>query len=335
MNSKLINLNQLVASKNPRAAQADVTNAAYLMGDVYQGGDVYEGAYGDPDDDDDIDGPYGEVSTSALDTYNTLIGDAYDDGSETGAVKRKRSLVRKVAIGAGAAGLGAFALSQIMKGIKKRKARRVAVNQSLEVNATEATIANQVRARRMMGKIDRSTAFPFYQITGATLNSYPLSPTEVFAADTLKYNFDRQSTDTPYEVEIVNGTFAGVTWTVTATGVVAARFYTAVLITIGISVLTANPGTIFNVAGVMPTFNGSLVIAANPFSFTIRKGYYAKFMIFPWQLVTNKPLLALGSYNNAAPITFNVTGLPSNASVSMVVPGSQHPWTIGMRNRLI
>jgi hypothetical protein len=177
---------------------------------------------------------------------------------------------------------------------------------------------------------------PFYQISGATLNAYPLAPTEVFAADTLKYNFDRQSTDTPFEVEIVQGVFAGVTWTLTAVGVVATRFYTAVIITIGISVLTAAPGTIFSVAGTFPTFNGgSLVIAANPFSFTIRKGYDCRFIIFPWQLVTNKPLLALGAYNTVTNIVVTVTGLPSNAAVSMIVPGSQHVWTIGMRNRLL
>jgi hypothetical protein len=329
---KLAKLNDLVTSRNPRAPKADVSNAPHLMGDVY--GEPYEegdpeGAYGDIDD----EAGYGDVSTSALDTFNTLIGDAYDD-DEMGA-PRKRSLVRKIAIGAGAAGAGALATKLIIDGIKKRKARRNAIQQNLALNARENTIANQVRARRMMGNIPRTAAMPFYQIVGATLNSYPLAPTEVFAADTLKYNFDRQSTDTPFEVEIVTGTFAGVTWTLTATGVVATRFYVAVVITIGISVLTANPGTIFSVVGTMPTINGSLVIAANPFSFTIRRGYYAKFMIFPWQLVTNKPLLALGAYNNANPITFNITGLPSNASVSMITPGSQHVWTIGMRNRLL
>lgn len=343
--SRLVRLSEILTENGPRAAKADLSNAAHLMGDVYQGGDVYEGgdpegSYGDPED----DYSYGDVSTSALDTYNTLIGDAYDEEIGAPAQTHKRTLFglkpmnpleKKLLMGAGIAGAGTVAGIEIAKLLRKRKARRAAIQRTLQSNAANNTIANQVRARRMMGQIPKTSAMPFYQITGATLNSYPLAPTEVFAADTLKYNFDRQSTDTPFEVEIVNATFAGVTWTATATGVVTPRFYVAVFLTIGISILTANPGTIFNVAGTLPTINGSLVIAANPFSFTIRKGYYAKFLIFPWILVTNKPLLALGSYDNANPITLTVTGLPSNASVSMVVPGSQHIWTIGMRNRLI
>lgn len=340
--SPLVKLSHILTNNGPRAAKADLTNAAHLMGDVYQG-DVYEG--GDPEgsygDIEDGDLTYGDVSTDALDTYNTLIGDAYDE--EMGAPTRKTLFGLKPLtktqkrIGLGVLGAGALtgAGLELAHLIKKRKQRRNAIANAVRQNATQNTIANQVRARRMMGNIPKTAAMPFYQITGATLNGYPLAPTEVFAADTLKYNFDRQSTDTPFEVEIVNATFAGVTWTATATGVVAPRFYVAVFLTIGISVLTANPGTIFTVAGTLPTINGSLVIAANPFSFTIRKGYYAKFLIFPWILVTNKPLLALGQYNNANPITLTVTGLPSNASVSMVVPGSQHVWTIGMRNRLI
>lgn len=315
--SPLLGLNELTQSKQARAPKADISNAAHLMGDV---GDVFQGdpqgAYGDVDDDDET----GDVSTAAMDTFSTLIGD---------------TKLRRNAKTAGLAVAGAGVTAGLAALIAKKARQKKALAATMRANAANNTIANQVLARRMMGKIPKTAAMPFYQVTGATLNSYPLAPTEIFAADTLKYNFDRQSTDTPFEVEIVNGVFAGVTWTLTATGTVAPRYYTAVFITIGISVLTANPGTIFQVTGTMPTINGSLVISTNPFSFTIRNGYYAKIVIFPWQLVTNKPLLALGSYSNATPIIFNLTGLPSNASVSMIVPGSQHPWTIGMRNRLI
>lgn len=339
-NQQLARLDSLVSTKDSRAPMADVSNAPHLMGDPYEGGDVYEG--GDPDDSygDPDDSLYGDVSTAGLDTYNTLIGDVEEQGAPFLGIRipkfKNWSKGAKIGTGVAAAGALGFGTVKLIQALKRRKQRRAAVAANLAQNSKQATIANQVRARRLMGAIPRTSAMPFYQITGATLNSYPLSPTEAFAADTLKYNFDRQSTDTPFEVEIVNGTFAGVTWTLTANGVVATRFYTCVFIVIGISVLTANPGTIFNVVGTMPTFNGgSLVISTNPFSFTLRQGYYAKFLIFPWQLVTNKPLLALGSYDNANPIVFNITGLPSNAAVSMVVPGSQHPWTIAMRNRLI
>lgn len=328
-NKQLSRVGDLRISTNPRASKADLTNASHLMGDVFSGDPA--GIYGDPDDDyGDVD-ETGDVSTAAMTTFESLIGDA----EETGDLKKVWKGVKRVApYAAGAAALG-FGTAAIVKAIKRRKAQRAAVQANLTNNSRNATIQNQVMARRLMGKIPRTAAMPFYQVTGATLNSYPLAPTEVFASDTLKYNLDRQSTDTPFEVDIRSGTYAGVTWTVTAPGVASPRYYVAVFLVIGISILTANPGTIFTVTGTLPTINGSLVISANPFSFTIRNGYYAKLLIFPWQLVTNKPLLALGSYNNANPIVLNITGLPSNATVSMIVPGSQHVWTIGMRNRLI
>lgn len=305
---------------NTSVPKADVTNAPELMGDIYgdvEDGDAYEDGdiYGDPQ------------STAALDTYNTLIGDV--DGAETGAPKWWQTVKKGLPyLAAAGAGYGIAKIGQ-------RKRTQNAVDAALKANAVQNTIANQVKARRLMGKLPKGAPMPFYGAVGATLNSFPLAPTEVFAADTLKYNMDRQATDTPFEVEISSGTFAGSTWTLTAPGVATPRYYTAVFVTVGISVLTASPGTIFQLTGTMPTINGSLSISTNPFSFTLREGYYAKLVIFPWQLVTNKPLLALGQYSNANPITFAITGLPSNATVNMVVPGSLHVWSIGMRNRLL
>lgn len=326
----LLSQKTLVKTTNPRADKADVSNAGYLMGDVFEDGDV-EGLYGDASYGDSS---YGDVSTAALNTYDSLIGDT----EELGALKFPawKKIPLGVKIGGAAVGTAATAYA-IRQLIAKRKANRARVQNALNSSARNNTIANQVEARRMMGKISKSSQMPFYQVIGATLNSFPLSPTETFPADILKFNFDRQSTDTPFEVEIVNGTFAGVTWTVQANGVAASRYYTGVFVTVGINSLNANPGTIFNLVGTLPTINGgSLVISANPFSFTLRSSvYYAKILLFPWQLVTNKPILALGSYAIGTPITLNLTGLPSTASVSMVVPGSQHPWTIAMRNRLL
>jgi hypothetical protein len=205
----------------------------------------------------------------------------------------------------------------------------------MATNAAMNTIQNQVEARQMMGKISKTSVMPFFQITGATLNQYPLAPTEHFPANTLKYNLDRQSTDTPFEVEITNGVFAVATWTCTASGVVADRYYTSVVLIVGINAFNANPGTIFNVAGTFPTFQGTLTVAANPWSFTFLPGYYSRLIIFPWQLVVNKPLLALGKYNAATPIVVTVTGLTASAAVNLVVPGSLHPWSSAMRNALI
>lgn len=326
--SSLTALQELLTSRDARAPLADVSNAGFLMGDVVDGEDVY----GDTED------VYGDVSTAALDVYNTLIGDADED--EIGAPRRRRRLLgptgKKIALGVGIAGGATAAGIAIARAAKRNKQRRQIVKDTEARNAALNTIQNQVMARQLLGKIPRNAKFPFYQITGANLNAFPLVPTETFAANDLKFNLDLQSTQTPFESEIVAGAFAGVTWTLTANGVATARFYPCVLITVGISTLTANPGTIFTVQGTFPLVNaGTLVVAGNPWSFTLASGWYAKLIIFPWVLVTNRATLALGSYDNANPIVVTITGLPANATTNMIVPGSQHPWTIGMRNAMV
>lgn len=333
--ASLRQLKELVTSKDSRAPYADLTNAAYLMGDIEDGdidyGDAEDGDadYGDADYGD---ADYGDVDSSALGSFKALIGD-----SETGAPHRRKMGIKGKRIVGATLGLGGGIGAGLLLNniLKKRSANRRRANSRLKHADSKMTIQNQVNARRLMGKLPRNAQMPFYQVTGAVLNAAPISPTESFVADALKGNFDRQMSDTPFEVEIVAGTFAGVTWTVNSVGVAASRYYTAVVITIGINQLAANPGTIFSITGSLPTINGGLTISSNPFSFTMQNGYYSTFLIFPWQIVTNKPLLALGSYNSGTPIVFNITGLPSNANVSMTIPGSQHVWTIGMRNRLL
>lgn len=299
--SSLKKMNDFVRTSNPKAPQADLTNAAHLMGDAEEDGDA---DYGDASEEGDADG-------SPLAMMNALIGDA-----------------------SGMGGPKIIGNGPIAKALRARRARQDAAKKKVANQGKKNTIDNQLEARRAMGKLPRNHQFRFFQASGAVLNSAQISPTESFVSDMLKTGFDRQQSDTPFEVEIANGTFGGVTWTVTANGVATNRFYVAVLLRCGINVLNANPGTIFNVTGTMPTINGNLTIST-PFSFTLLPGYYASVLIFPWQLVTNKALWVLGQYSNAAPITFSITGLPSTAVVNLTVPGSQHTWTIGMRNRLL
>lgn len=327
-------LNQLVASKDSRAPYADLTNARHLMGDI-EDGDFEDGDadYGDADygDADYGDADYGDADGSPLATFDALIGDM----EETGAPRRRmgRRTRAGLAIGGGAAG-GVLLGKALQRAILKRRMRTKRVGSMLHRSGRKNSIDNSVNARREMGKLPRNHQFRFFQVNGANLNSAQISPTESFVSDMLKHNFDRQQSDTPFEVEIVAGTFAGVTWTVTSVGLATPRYYVGVFVTIGINALAANPGTIWNMTGIMPTINGNLVITI-PFSFTLKPGYYSKFLIYPWQIVTNKPLLALGQYSNVNPITFSITGLPSTSTVNMTIPGSQHVWTIAMRNRLL
>lgn len=332
--ASLRQLNQLVASRDSRAPYADLTNARHLMGDVdYGDSDLGDADYGDADygdadygDADYGDADYGDVDGSPLATFDTLIGDA-----EIGAISRR--VKRGLAIGGGAAG-GILLGRAINNAIKKKQARKRLINMKLNRSGSKNSIDNSINARRAMGKLPRNHQFRFFQVNGANLNSAQISPTESFVTDMLKHNFDRQQSDTPFEVEIIAGTFAGVTWTVTSVGLATPRYYVGVFVTIGINALSGNPGTIWNMTGIMPTINGNLTISI-PFSFTLKPGYYSKFLIYPWQIVTNKPLLALGQYSNVNPISFSITGLPSTSVVNMTIPGSQHVWTIAMRNRLL
>lgn len=312
---------------DPRAPKADITNARYLMGDVYQG-DASEFPYGDASE-----APYGDVSTAGLDIWDTLIGDVEDDDSEIGALKLGPK-GKKIAKIAGLSLAGGGLTYAAIKALQKRRQQKLAVRRAEATNAKSSTIANQIRARRMMGKLDPNQLMPFYQIAGATLNAYPLAPTEYFPAASLRYNMDRQASDTPFESEIVQGVYSGSTWTTTTVGTTAPRYYCAVFLGVGINMFNGNPGTIFQVTGTFPTVNGTLVVASAPWAFTMMKGFYARFLIYPWQLVVNKPILALGSYTTALPIIVNVTGIPSTGNTTLVVPGSLHSWTIAMRNSM-
>lgn len=313
-------LSALIGQAN-RPQQANSKNAGYLMGDVEDG-------YGD------IEDAYGDVLTSPLDTYNTLIGDVDDEeiGAPRTKVGRFISKNKKSLIIGGAALAGGGLAYAAAKSIARRKRVRAAEAQ----NAAANTIQNQVLARQLLSKIPRNAQFPFYQITGATLNQYPLKPTDHFVANDLRVAMDLQAMQTPFESEIVSGIYAAGTFTCTATGTAAGRIYTGVLVTAGINQLAGNPGMIFTITATFPLVNGgSLVISTAPWSFTMGADLYAKFLVFPWQLITNQPYFAMGTYSNAANIVVAVSGLPSTATVNMIVPGSAHPWTIGMRNAMV
>lgn len=333
--------------------------AAY--GDPYDQGDIDDEDYGDADDsslavfesvigdveddDDDFgDADYGDADYGDADYGDTRAGRAFrrvGSGLKTGARKVGKAVTSRTGrrvLAAGAIGTGAYFLGKkVLQARKARRARKNAVARNLQTNRRRMTIQNQLVASRSMGKLPKNAHMPFFQVSGATLNASPISPTEFFVADTLKYNLDMQSTHTPFQVDTIAATYAGVTYTINAPGLVAARYYASVFLVIGINSLSGNPGTIFNVAATLPTFGGSsLVITAGTLTFLMASTVYnCRVQIYPWQLVTNKAVLALGSYSNATPIVVTITGIPANAAVSMIIPGSMHRWSITMRNRLL
>jgi len=338
-NNSLRRASELGFSNNPRADKAEVTNAPELFGDAF--GDINDSMLsafnvmsGDIDDGDIDDGDIddGDIEDGDID-MGEAYGEAYGDPKAT-----RKKLLRALGLSATAVGAG-LATSKLVKMYKARKARKNAmhgqVNTMISRQRGRQTLRNQRLVRENAGKLDRSKKLPFFSVTGAKMNASPIDPLEGFIADMFKYMLDRQAAETPFQQDTAIGVFALGTWTATATGVATNRLFHALIIQLGINQLNAAPGTVFNVTATIPTIAGVLTIAAQPFLFTIEKAFDVRFMFFPWQLVQNRPLPVLGQYSNAAPIIVNVTGLPAASTVNLIVPGSLHPWTVGMRNALM
>lgn len=310
-------------SPSARAPKADMSNAQHLMGDIY--GSPFTG---DPRD-------------AQLSSWMTLVGDAneddFDEGySEAGAPKkfRDRTLagkIARIAIPTAAVGAGVYFGA---KALAKRKQKRLA--ETVALNSAQSTISNQLYARSKMEKVTRDTKFPFYAVAGATLSNFPIDPRETFPALSLKYVLDKQGAETPFSADIVTGVYGAGTFVCTASGVATNRYYSSVILTAGIPYLSAAPGTMMTVTGTFPTLGGTLsVTGTSPWTFLLQSSNYdCRLVITPWQLVTNRPELAVGVYSNAAPIIVNVTGLPAAANVTLTVPGTTHPYTNGLRERM-
>lgn len=309
-------IEEIEFSQDPRAPKADITNAPLL--------------FGDPDfDDGDVD--YGEVDYGEVDTLSPFELISGEPDFEMGAPSGRRNRGLKYAAGAAVIGTGAFLAHKAIKASRERKLMQrkldsVRVNQSLRS-------ANRMRSE--MGALSKDTMYPFFQLTGAKMNSSPIAPSSAFVTDMWKNMLDRQAMDTPFLQETAIGTFLAGVWTVTTVGVPTNRFFTGLMLQFGTNMLNAAPATIINITATIPTIAGPLVIAAQPFIFTYEKGFDVRFLVFPWNLVSNKPLPVLGQYSAAVPITFVVTGLPAASSVNLVVPGSLHPWIVAMRNSLM
>jgi len=333
---KLNRLGDMNLPNDVNAPQADVSNAGYLMGDVNEWGDPgdgdpdygdYEagdyGDYGDYEDGDYGDYEGGDVEggdPDMLASFVDLAGDPdYGDPSEQGALRTLKSLRARA---------------------RARKAKRVGMR--LKRRAKRNTILSTKRDMRNAPGSSLKGNRPFFSVSGAYLNEGPIDVMSVFPTDVLKTMLDRQQTDTPFFQETVSGAAVGADYVCTSVGEADFRYYTGLMLNIGSNAFTASPGTTFRITATLPTIKGNLVISATPLQFTYKKGFDVRFLIFPWQLVANKPMLLLGKYSSTVGerIIFTVTGIPISAtspqpsSVSLIIPGSLHKWTVFTRQSL-
>lgn len=326
-------LDNLEISDNPRAPQADITNAPELFGDIF--GDLDDDDFGDIDDEYGDTDLYGDINDESLSAYKLISGDPNDD--EMGDTRAGRFLrkYRSPLLMAGSGTAAYFGGRAIVNAIRKRRANKSLVNRAMQATRARQTLKMQGAARAYAGKIKRDAKMPFFQLIGAKMNASPIAPSSKFVADMFKNFLDRQNSDTPFEQETAIGTLVGTTWTCTAGITANSRFYTGLILQLGINQLNAAPGTVFIVKATLPTFNGVLSVNAQPWIFTIQNNFDVRFLFFPWQIVTNIPLPVLGTYSSTNQITVTVDGLPAASSVNLVVPGSLHPWSVAMRNALI
>jgi hypothetical protein len=325
-----------------RAPKANLTNAKYLMGDVY------DAPYGDPSfrGDPSFSGdpaPYGDpnMANSALANYDVMIGDMIETGGFSPA-HIWQSLPKAVKLllgGVGAAG-ATFGTVKGVQAILKAHQRNRARKQNLanaQYNSRNAgTIHNTLYSRQNLAKIHPSQLTSFYQAQGCSLGAYPISPKKAFPYKSLTWTFDQQSNTSPFVAQIVNSTQPGgpgTDYIIDIAGPANGAYYPCVFIVIGGNILQSSPGINFNVTATLPLVNGTLSISAEPFTFTLGGEYYAKICIFPWTLVAAEPVYTSGFYSAANHINIHVSGsIPNPAAVSAVVPGTMHQWTIGMRN---
>lgn len=316
----LKNLADLGISVNPRAPHADVTNAPHLFGDPW--GDV-------DDEDGDID--YGDIDYGDPDDVDPLA--LYSMMSGDPATRRRRiGNALKIAAG-GAAAYGGFKGGQkIVRSVRANRQQRIA--RSIENEVRKQSLARAANIRRNIGRLPSNTMSSFFSLKGAKLNSSPIEPLSRFVTADLKFMFDQQAVFTPFLQESASGTFAAGSWTCNATGIASDRFFTGLILQFGTNALNASPSTVITITASIPTVNGPLVISSTPILLTYEKGFDVRFLFFPWAIVSNKPLPVLGRYNNANPIQIVVSGIPAQSAVTLVVPGSLHPWTVAMRNAL-
>lgn len=336
-NGNIQTISDMNLSRNAAVSKADITNAPHLFGDVFEeDGDPDDSAYGD------WNSAYGDVelNENALGLFNAMYGDpdygdAEEEGSPLSFIKKHKGtagLASGAALGIG----GSLLIKKLQRAARAKRARRAAAESMVIRNSRALTNNNARNLARYPGKIDRKAPMPFFNVTGASMTSAPISPDSTFVADQLKWALDSASNNTPFYQEVTSGVLVGTDFVNTLPGVVAARFYAPLLLRVGLNTLSAIPGLIIEVTMSIPTVNGLLsVTSAAPFIFSLREKNYMNFLFYPWQLVANKAMLLQGSYNNANNIVVTVSNLPATAYTSLSVFGTLDKRVVALRNAFV
>lgn len=316
-----------VTGQSARPSKASLRSQGFLMGDVlddigYNGQGDYSGdpdMYGEPDDD-----AYGDI----VDSLSPFIAMSGDPGRRGSA--RTRPNFRKIAgytglgLGAAAATAGtAYGVKKIVDSIARRRSTNI--DQSIRSN---------------FRVVKPNHKFRFIDSNSLKLNSAPIDLTSTFLANDLALMMNKQQTDTPFFHDTVTGDIVGVNHNATAIGVTDPlyRYYSTVFVIVGINQLSFIPSQNIALTATLPTTSGACVIATEPIHMTFSKYGNGTIQLYPWTIVGNKPLLANGRYNASNPISVTLSGLPvapGMAQMTLIVPGSQHKWTIMMRNAML
>lgn len=331
---------------NPRLPKADISNAPFLFGDPFgEWGDVEDGDFEDGDfeegdfeegdfEDGDVDS-LGYGQGDPLESYLATAGDP--------APKRKSRQLRsnwkkmptrkKVAVAAGAGVTAAVLGKLISNSIKKRRNAQGELRRAGKKNF----LSRQRSVIKNTPKANKSGSLFFTYLSGGNLTQAPLVPGASFVTDTVKYLLDKASVETPFYQYIQPATFTTV-WTATVQPATGTYYFPAFMVNIGSAALQASPGTIVTVDISACTLidNSTLTTTGGlNWVYTYRLGFDSRIIIFLWKMVANKPMPTLGKLANATPLTVVVGGINNLSAVTVTVPGSQHPWTLSMRNSVL
>lgn len=331
------------ATLNPRLPHADITNSPFLFGDPF--GDIDEGDFedgdfeegdveeGDYEDGDIEDGDY--ATGDPLEAYLATAGDPAPRKKAKTLRSRWSSLPRgkKVAVAAGTGLTSAALAALIAHSVQKKKKARAALNSAGKKNF----LARQRNVIRNTPKANKKGSLFFTYLSGGNLTQAPLVPGASFVTDTVKYMLDKASVETPFYQFIAPAAYTTV-WTATVQPASGSYLYPAFMVNIGSAALQASPGTIVTVdIAACTLIDGSTLTTTGGLNwiFTYRAGFDSRVVIFLWKMVANKPMPILGSLTNARPLTIVVGGINSLSAVTVTIPGSQHPWTLAMRNSVL
>lgn len=274
---------------DPRVDVASMVNTE--IGD-YEDGDFEDGDFEDGDGDESGD------PINAAEEF----GDG--DSPETGGLGIAKK-IRKAR------------LKRTNKKITRLQKRQGKLNTKLGLDASRA----------QNGQVNSNDDLQFVSGRGVKIQSIDLFPNDAsFKGRLLKGNLDRCQLETPGVVLVVNSSTPAVEFG-SSYNAASYYLYAIAVIKLGVAALSGVANQTITIVAKVPALNGTrqtVTIQAQ-----IMSQFDGTVTIFPFQIVQGKPVYVYGKAGGVAALAndflVTITGLPSGAVASLLLPYSEHP----------